>query len=99
VINFPFPGQADRARIWRQVFPDQTPVNGLDYDFLARLNLAGGNIHNIALDAAFRAAKSGEQVSMPLLLEAARAECNKIGQPVSESFFHYEKEKRPGGSG
>jgi hypothetical protein len=44
IVNFPFPSREDRARIWQQVFPPQTPVNGVDFDHLARLNLTGGNI-------------------------------------------------------
>jgi hypothetical protein len=56
VIEFPFPSAAERARIWRSVFPAATPTRGLDADKLARLDLAGGNIRNIALNAAFLAA-------------------------------------------
>jgi len=91
IVNFPFPSREDRARIWQRSFPPQTPLNGLDYSFLARLNLTGGNIHNIALSAAFLAAKAGEKVNMPLVLAAARAEFRKMGQPVNEGLFRYEK--------
>jgi hypothetical protein len=91
IVNFPFPGQKDRARIWNQVFPPQTPVNGLDYDHLSRLNLTGGNIHNIALSAAFLAAKTDAQVNMPLVLQAARAEFRKIGQSVNEGLFRWQE--------
>ena len=91
IVNFPFPSREDRISIWQRVFPLQTPINGLDYDFLARLNLTGGNIHNIALSAAFLAAKAGERVNMPLVLEAARFEFRKMGQPVNENLFQFEK--------
>ncbi len=57
IVNFPFPSREDRVRIWQRAFPSQTPLNGLDYPFLSRLNLTGGNIHNIALSAAFLAAR------------------------------------------
>jgi hypothetical protein len=93
IVNFPFPSREDRARIWRQVFPQQTPVNGLDFVHLARLNLTGGNIHNIALSAAFLAAKAAVQVSMPLVLEAARSEFRKMGQPVNEGFFRWQESR------
>src|SRR5438477_5408650 len=56
VVNFPFPEAAQRIEIWRGVFPSQTPTEGLDLHKLARLNIAGGNIRNIALNAAFLAA-------------------------------------------
>ena len=56
VVQFPFPDAAQRAEIWRRVFPAATPTEGLDFERLARLNVAGGNIRNIALNAAFLAA-------------------------------------------
>ena len=59
VVQFPFPDVAQRAEIWRRVFPKETPTEGLDVTKLAKLNVAGGNIRNIALTAAFLAAQSG----------------------------------------
>ena len=50
VVQFPFPDAAQRAEIWRRVFPAETPVERLEPDRLARLNVAGGNIRNIALE-------------------------------------------------
>ncbi|MGD8405175.1 MAG: ATP-binding protein [Anaerolineales bacterium] len=94
-VNFPFPSKEDRARIWRQVFPQQTPVSGLDFAHLARLNLTGGNIHNIALSAAFLAAKASAPVSMPLVLAAARSELRKMGQPVNEGLLRWQEPVRP----
>ncbi len=91
IVNFPFPTQEERLRIWQRVFPPQTPVNGLDYDHLARLNLTGGNIHNIALSAAFLAAKDGGRVSMPQVLEAARYEIRKMGQPANEGLLKWQE--------
>ena len=87
VVNFPFPGVPERRRIWQKVFPADTPTDGLDYDRLARLNLSGGNIHSIALNAAFLAAGEGSAVTMPLLLQAARIEYMKLERPVNESDF------------
>jgi hypothetical protein len=83
VIEFPFPSAAERARIWRSVFPAATPTRGLDADKLARLDLAGGNIRNIALNAAFLAAEADEPVQMRHLLRAARREFAKLEQPLS----------------
>ena len=53
MVEFPFPDAALRAEIWRRIFPAQTPTDNLDVAKLARLNIAGGNIRNIALSAAF----------------------------------------------
>ena len=41
-----------------------TPTRGLDVERLAQLNVAGGNIRNIALNAAFLAADADEPVGM-----------------------------------
>jgi hypothetical protein len=56
IVEFPFPDATARADIWRRVFPAATPVDGLDADKLAKLNVAGGSIRNIAMNAAFLAA-------------------------------------------
>ena len=52
---------------------------------LARLNVAGGNIRNIALNAAFLAADAGEPVRMTHLLRAARSEYAKLEKPLTEA--------------
>jgi ATPase family protein associated with various cellular activities (AAA)/winged helix domain-containing protein len=85
IVQFPFPDAALRAEIWRRIFPVQTPVENLDVNKLARLNVAGGNIRNIALSAAFLAAETGEPVRMRHLLRAARGEYAKIEKQLTES--------------
>ncbi len=50
---------------------------------LARLDIAGGNIRNIALNAAFLAADAGGPVRMVHLLHAARAEYAKLEKPLT----------------
>src|SRR5690606_30924939 len=49
IVQFPFPGLEQRREIWRRIFPKQTPTEGLDANELGRLNIAGGDIRNIAL--------------------------------------------------
>ncbi len=85
VVQFPFPDAAQRREIWRRVFPPSTPTEGLDMDRLARLNVAGGNIRNIALNAAFLAADADEPVRMAHLLRAARAEYAKLERPIADA--------------
>ena len=91
VIEFPFPGVAERKAIWQSVFPQDTPVGDLDYDRLARFVLSGGNIHNAAIAAAHSAAAEDKaehaSVEMPHILEAIRAELIKIGRPGSNADF------------
>ncbi len=78
MIPFPFPNAEARAQIWRRIFPPQTPQQNLDYDKLGQLNVAGGNIRNIALNAAFYAAAAGEPVQMYHILQATRREYLKL---------------------
>jgi ATPase family associated with various cellular activities (AAA) len=85
VVEFPFPEAAQRAEIWRRVFPRQTPTEGLRVERLARLNAAGGHIHNIALGAAFLAADAGEPVRMSHLLAAARNEFAKLERSLTDA--------------
>jgi SpoVK/Ycf46/Vps4 family AAA+-type ATPase len=85
VVQFPFPDAAQRAEIWRRIFPAGTPVEGLDPSKLSRLNVAGGNIRNVAMNAAFLAADAGEPVRMNHLLRAARGEYAKLGKALTES--------------
>jgi hypothetical protein len=91
IITFPFPGPAQRKAIWQKVFPADMPRGTLDYDRLSRLHITGGNIHSVALNAAFLAAKAGTQVTMPLVLEAARAEFRKLERPVNETDFRWQE--------
>ena len=56
IVQFPFPDQAQRAEIWRRIFPAKTPTEQLDLAALSRLSISGGNIRSIALNAAFAAA-------------------------------------------
>jgi len=83
VVQFPFPDPAQRADIWQRVFPRATPVHALRPERLAQLDVAGGNIRNIAVNAAFLAADDGEPVSMHHVLEAARSEYAKIEKPLT----------------
>lgn len=91
IVDFPFPGIEERTEIWQKVFPPQTPVReDLDYQRLAKLSLTGGNIHNVALNAAFLAAQQGGEITMPLLLRAARTEYKKLERPAKESEFRWQ---------
>ncbi|NJR16908.1 MAG: ATP-binding protein, partial [Calothrix sp. CSU_2_0] len=85
VVQFPFPDAVQRAEIWRRIFPSDTPTQDLDAVQLARLSVAGGNIRNIALNAAFLAADAGEAVQMKHLLRAAQSEYSKLEKPLTEA--------------
>jgi len=83
IVDFPFPDAEQRAEIWRRAFPEATPSEPLDIQALARLNVTGGNIRNIALNAAFLAADAGDSVRMEHVIRAARAEYAKRGKHLS----------------
>lgn len=85
IVQFPFPDAAQRAEIWGRIFPSSTPTENIDANMLSRLNVAGGNIYNIALNAAFLAANAGEPVRMIHLLQAARTEYVKLEKPLTEA--------------
>jgi SpoVK/Ycf46/Vps4 family AAA+-type ATPase len=89
IVTFPFPGMAERKAIWRKVFPPQMPAAQLDFDRLARLTLTGGDIRNVALNAAFSAAQAGTPVGMAQVLEAARTEFRKLERPINEADFQW----------
>jgi len=87
VVNFPFPAPAERKAIWESAFPPGADIGALDFDHLARFNLAGGSIHSVALNAAFLAARAHGRVAMPHVLDAARAEFRKLEKPINEAEF------------
>ena len=84
-VSFPFPDSTQRQAIWTRVFPAGTPTEGLEPARLSQLNVAGGNIRNIALNAAFLAADANKPVAMAHVLEAARLEAQKIERPLSDA--------------
>jgi hypothetical protein len=87
MVDFPFPGVKERKLMWEKVFPPQTPKEELDLQRLAQFNLTGASIHNIALNAAFLAAREEKKVTMELILKAARTEYKKVERPINEADF------------
>jgi hypothetical protein len=57
----------------------------LDFAKLGRLNVPGGNIRNIALNAAFLAADADQPIAMEHLLQAARSEYLKLERPLTDA--------------
>ena len=74
-----------REAIWQRSVPSATPIDALDFRKLARLNVTGGSIRNIALNAAFLAADEGASLSMRHLHAAAHAESAKLERPLVEA--------------
>jgi hypothetical protein len=87
ILHFPFPNHGQRAEIWRRIYPSETPTAALSFRHLAQLNLAGGQIRNVALNAAFLAADAGEPVGMAHIAAAARVEYAKQNRVPSAAEF------------
>ncbi|MBV6622407.1 MAG: ATP-binding protein [Rivularia sp. (in: Bacteria)] len=85
IVKFPFPDASQRAEIWQRIFPTDTPLEGLNIKKLAKLNVAGGNIRNIALNAAFLAAEEEQPVMMKHLLQAAESEYIKLERTLTDA--------------
>ncbi|MEH2008605.1 ATP-binding protein [Nostoc sp.] len=85
ITQFPFPDSTQRAEIWRRIFPKSTPTEGLDYQKLGQLNVAGGNIRSIALNAAFLAADANDAVTMYYMLQAAKSEYIKLERSLTDT--------------
>ena len=85
LVEFPFPDAGARRAIWRGMFPAQADVQNVDYDGLARLEVSGGSIKNIVLNAAFLAAAAAEPIQMRHVLHAVKRECAKLGKLPQQS--------------
>ncbi len=93
IVEFPFPTPEQRREIWSRVFPPTAAVSVLDLGFLARLELSGGNIRGIALNAAFIAAAARAPIGMTHVLKAVGREYTKLERPLTPTEFgsYYEE--------
>jgi SpoVK/Ycf46/Vps4 family AAA+-type ATPase len=85
-VNFPFPDEADRLRIWKALFTSKLPCEpDIDLPLLAhRFRLAGGNIRNIIVNAAYLASADGGRVTMEHLFHSTHREYQKLGRLLGE---------------
>ena len=87
IVDIPAPDASVRREIWRRVFPPAAPTEHLDLDALARMDITGGNIRNIAVNAAFLAAEAGGSIRMEHVLHAARQEYAKLDKLAPSGQF------------
>ncbi|MFJ3902866.1 AAA family ATPase [Streptomyces sp. NPDC090025] len=82
VVDFPFPEEAERRRLWERALPPGAPLApGIDLDALATgFRVSGGGIRNITLHAAHLAAVAGTPIGTAHLLAATRREYEKAGK-------------------
>jgi ATPase family associated with various cellular activities (AAA) len=87
LVDFPFPDADLRRRIWQRSFPPEAPLADLDWGALARMEIAGGNIRNIAVNAAFLAARDGTRIGVAHVMHAARREYAKADKLIDRAEF------------
>ncbi|MBE7384196.1 MAG: ATP-binding protein [Leptolyngbya sp. SIO1E4] len=85
IVDFPFPNKQSRTEIWRRIFPANTPTAALKYERLGNLNVSGGNIRSIAMNAAFLAAEAETAVHMSHILQATQQEYIKLDLRLTNS--------------
>lgn len=85
-VDFPFPEEEDRLRIWKALLPPELPLERpIDFPLLARrFRIAGGSIRNVIVNAAYLAASDGDSVSMGHFLHGTRRELQKMGRLLDE---------------
>ena len=84
-VDFPLPDAGLRARLWKSMIPSMAETDGdLRFEYLGkRFSMAGGNIKNAVLRAAFYAAEAGTAISAELLERAAKTELREMGRLFS----------------
>lgn len=86
VIDFPEPGEAERAAIWRRHLPATAPLAGdVDFELLAAVYpMSGAMIRNALLAAAYFAAAAGAPIGRDALQRAIVQEFEKSGRPCPQ---------------
>jgi SpoVK/Ycf46/Vps4 family AAA+-type ATPase len=81
IIDLPFPGADERAQIWRGAFRSIIPADDPDIEKLSGFELTGGDIRNIAFNAAAAmVSRKDERITMPVVMDEVRKELDKLGR-------------------
>lgn len=88
ILNFHLPDEEERFMLWRKCFPRESPLENIDFEYLAKqFEFSGSNIKNSALTAAFLAAGEGSAIGMKHVLGGIKNEYKKNGKPVLSADF------------
>jgi|HubBroStandDraft_6_1064221.scaffolds.fasta_scaffold09934_2 hypothetical protein len=93
IVDFPFPDAEARLHIWKGVFPPDLPGPSEDElrELAGQFKLAGGNIRNIVVDAAFRALAAAQDGPLAIrlrdLVVSTAREYQKLGKPITRGEF------------
>jgi AAA+ superfamily predicted ATPase len=86
VVDFAQPTSDQRLQLWKKAIPETAPQDEIDWPWLARIELSGGNITTAAANAAFRAAAEKSPIGMVHLRAALKAELRKLDREPLEAY-------------
>ncbi len=84
VIEFKMPDVETRLAIWKNSFSDEIPLENIDFEYLAqKIQLSGGYIKNIIINAVFQAAAENSVVTMKHMISSTKNEYMKLGKMLT----------------
>jgi len=91
VFHFPKPSKENRKKIWKRIFGKFVPMEkDINFDFLSKFEISGGNIKNIVISSCLKAAQEKKRVSMRHILKSLEYELKKQGfSPLKSDFGEY----------
>lgn len=88
VLKFQLPDAAMRRHIWENCLPPELPRENLDLDYLAaQFDFTGGIIKNVVFTACVMAFLDRKKLCMEHVLNAVRAEYEKLERPVDREMW------------
>jgi hypothetical protein len=88
IVEFPRPEQPQRRLLWVRSLASVPLADDVDLDFCAAaFDVAGGDIRNMAVTAAYLAAAEGGTVDMRRIVRAVHLEYRKLGRLCVEAEF------------
>lgn len=82
-IHFKMPERPERLRIWQYLLPESvTTSEEIDFEWLADLELSGGEIKNAIMLGAYRAAYEGDLLNSEYLYDAGQREAAAAGRII-----------------
>lgn len=88
VLKYQFPDISIRRSIWEACLPPELPRETLDLDFLAKqFDFSGGIIKNVVYAACVMAVHDRKKLCMEHVLNAVRAEYEKMERPVTRDIW------------
>ncbi|PCR91788.1 ATP-binding protein [Natrinema ejinorense] len=93
-IRFDEPDEDARGEIWKGIFPDDCPLEGIDWEWLAAFDYSGGTIEKLAKHVAIYVADRGDDtITMRHVVEALeeykRDRNSRIREQDFEPYLEY----------